>query len=279
MPPATPPSRRRVNRPYCLPFVLPPIIKERSHPFAAPDVTTPIHAGRKLRRPGRGSASRNLDKTGDGIAGHDPDETYDRVRCFGSLGRYGGLLPKRKALRLGYGRGLPFVSHWRFGLGPKANSYAPLTAGWLVWEDGGRGRPEMSNTVHLSEEEANFIRGFVAKHDLPAEPYGAVAYWLERWAKFVSEVEEGYGFTIYDYADDLSVHWILEDIMKEGPDSLRRKLEAWLEPWDNRFFAATRPVVNPLGPEPLGLLHRIERIPNAMGEELETDLRDNGFID
>jgi hypothetical protein len=96
----------------------------------------------------------------------------------------------------------------------------------------------------------------------------------------VVDVEEGYAFTIYNYANDLTVREILRDVMRAGPDSLRRRLEAWLEPWDDRFLGATRPVVNPLDPnEPPAALARITRVPITMGEELEADLRDDGFID
>ncbi len=28
-------------------------------------------------------------------------------------------------------------ANWRFGHSPKANDFAALTAGWLMWEDGG----------------------------------------------------------------------------------------------------------------------------------------------
>jgi len=101
---------------------------------------------------------------------------------------------------------------------------------------------------------------------------------LTRWTRFVTEVEAGYQWTIYEYADDLSVRDILQEIIDQGAESLRGKLTAWLKPWDDRFMSATRPVVNPLDPnDPPAALARISRVPRKLVAELESDLNAEGI--
>jgi len=101
---------------------------------------------------------------------------------------------------------------------------------------------------------------------------------LTTWTRFVTEVETGYRRSIYEYADDLSVRDILQEIIDQGAESLRGKLTAWLKPWDGRFMGATRPVVNPLDPNaPPAALARISRVPRKLVAELESDLNAEGI--
>ena len=101
---------------------------------------------------------------------------------------------------------------------------------------------------------------------------------LTTWTRFVTEVEAGYRRSVYEYADDLSVRDILQEVMDQGAEPLRGKLTAWLKLWDDRFVNATLPVSNPLDSSARpAALARISRIPRKLVAELEADLAAEGL--
>lgn len=97
----------------------------------------------------------------------------------------------------------------------------------------------MSARLELSPEERDELARVLA-----GESLGAL---LRRWGDFVTEVERGYGDSIYEYTNDLSVRDRLERIAAGASPGLRAKLEAAFAEDDRRFAAATEETARPLG--------------------------------
>ena len=97
---------------------------------------------------------------------------------------------------------------------------------------------------------------------------------MKKWSRFVEQVEHGYGLSIYEYTNDLSVRCVLEDILLAVPQSLRERLAAELEAWDSRFREATLESERPLfSPASLPSHWWAFRIPRKIEGELKTDLQ------
>ncbi len=103
---------------------------------------------------------------------------------------------------------------------------------------------------------------------------------FQRWREFVTQVEQGYQDSIYEYTNDLSVRDLLEEILQEVPPSLREKLASWIRPWDARFDNATtrleRAIFSNLAPKPCAWWWF--RMPKRLDKELESDLRAAGVL-
>jgi hypothetical protein len=102
---------------------------------------------------------------------------------------------------------------------------------------------------------------------------------LDRWKRFVAEVEEGYLNSIYEYANDVAVRTVIYRIEVDAPWSLRKTMASYLRPLDKRFFDATSPVTVEIP----GLARDTEtpwaaRVPNRLQGELAEDLRDAGVV-
>ena len=98
------------------------------------------------------------------------------------------------------------------------------------------------------------------------------------WRRFVTELQTGYGASIYDYTNDVSVRDLLGELIASlsptGADELEREIAAA----DDAYRAATRPSDRPLLP----LAPDVHswwwfRIPLRPGRELEADLVSEGF--
>lgn len=66
------------------------------------------------------------------------------------------------------------------------------------------------------------------------------------WHKAVQEVENGYRLSIFDYAHDLQLRDVLEDIKQTVPERLRNEIDQAVKAWDERFLEATEPTDKPL---------------------------------
>lgn len=98
---------------------------------------------------------------------------------------------------------------------------------------------------------------------------------LEAWRSFVTEVEQGYQHTVYDYTNDMYARIHLEEVMESAP-AVRRWVVAEVGPWDNRFIDATR-IANSRPPGiPRDADDFYRRVPARPGENLARDLRDYG---
>ena len=102
---------------------------------------------------------------------------------------------------------------------------------------------------------------------------------IERWKRFVHQVEQGYDDSIYEYANDLAVRHVLKRIEINAPASLRQSLSAHLMPVDQRFFQATRAAeksIPALSQEPDTVW--LARIPEKPVGGLLEDLRSYGLV-
>lgn len=100
----------------------------------------------------------------------------------------------------------------------------------------------MDTTLDLTSDESNAIVAALTSFSKRAKFHISLDYLLEGWAKFVTEVEEGYDDSIFDYTNSLSKRDFLEELLRQLPQSLRDKLLNVLQPWDTRFREATREV-------------------------------------
>ena len=72
---------------------------------------------------------------------------------------------------------------------------------------------------------------------------------LEKWKRFVLEVEVGYQLSIHDYIHDLYMRDLLEEVKEAVPPRLREEIDVALRPWDELFFLVTQPSINPIDTE------------------------------
>lgn len=71
-------------------------------------------------------------------------------------------------------------------------------------------------------------------------------YLLSNWEKIVLCVVAGYGFTIWDYTNDLSVRVILQDIIDRVSPAVAEKISSVIQDLDREFIDATEPIFQPL---------------------------------
>jgi hypothetical protein len=102
---------------------------------------------------------------------------------------------------------------------------------------------------------------------------------IERWSTFVTEVDRGYGATIYDYTNGLSVRDLLAEILVAIPLERRRAIEDAVANSDAIYQHATTASSRPLLP----LAHGLHswwwfRLPLRIPKELRDDLIADGFL-
>ncbi len=71
---------------------------------------------------------------------------------------------------------------------------------------------------------------------------------LQRWQRFVEQVERGYELTLHDYTVELDLRDALEEAKRTLPDRLAQELNGALSPLDQRLRFATEPAPKPLAP-------------------------------
>jgi hypothetical protein len=132
----------------------------------------------------------------------------------------------------------------------------------------------MMQKIHLSREEELLLKPILASMSRKAGHTLTLPLLLERWENFVSEVEEGYDDSIYEYTNDLSVRDLLQVVVDNCPLALRDKLIGALRIWDERFNKATEESKRPVLPDK----ERSQawwwfRVPVKRGSELVNDLQ------
>ncbi len=134
----------------------------------------------------------------------------------------------------------------------------------------------MKRGIPLDADEAKRLNEVLSKWSMRAKSRVSLDGLLSRWENFVAEVERGYGSSIYDYANDLSVRDVLDDVLESLPAVTAAKIRPRVEPWDERFEQATRTVQRPVVK---GDRHQPWhfRVPNILGDELRSDLENEGI--
>jgi hypothetical protein len=64
----------------------------------------------------------------------------------------------------------------------------------------------------------------------------------DKWHWLVEQVEADYDDTIDDWRNELDSRSIIQRAIDDPPKDLARRLSERVQPWDERFRAATRPV-------------------------------------
>ncbi len=139
----------------------------------------------------------------------------------------------------------------------------------------------MKKLGELSSHEIQEISEAVASVSERAKQPLQLNELLEKWKRFVFEVEHGYKDSIYEYTNDLSVRDLLQEISLSVEANLRTRLLSVIEPWDQSFYAATREAKSPLRPNIPGkeLPTWWLRVPKELGDELKEDFRSEGIIE
>ena len=102
---------------------------------------------------------------------------------------------------------------------------------------------------------------------------------VDRWKKFVFDVEEGYDDSIYEYTNDISIRDLLQGVVDKCPLVLCNKLIKSLQIWDDRFKKATRVTTCSVLPDrEKSQAWWWFRIPIKLSPELENDLKVEGLI-
>jgi len=134
---------------------------------------------------------------------------------------------------------------------------------------------------HLTPEEFDALNAILQRLSKRAKYILTLEQLLHRWQDFVVQAERGYQNSIYEYTNDLSVRDLLEEILRESPQTLRKELMQLIRPWDERFYNATKRIKRPVLPN-VGQESRSWwwfRVPKSVGGELEEDLRSEGILE
>ncbi len=124
----------------------------------------------------------------------------------------------------------------------------------------------MSARLDLTPDEQDELARLLAGDD----SLGAL---LRGWSDFVTHVERGYGDSIYEYTNDLSVRDRLERLVQAAGPGLRAKLAGALAADDRRFEAATEESARALGEFGLQTPQWWwRRVPRRLTGELAEDL-------
>lgn len=94
---------------------------------------------------------------------------------------------------------------------------------------------------------------------------------VEMYRQFVDQVD-GYAFSIYDYDNDVSTRYVIDEVLKHVPSKVRQELFPSIAEIDSRFLRETVEVDRPLrGVDPDCPWYR--RLPRNPGPELADDIQ------
>lgn len=135
------------------------------------------------------------------------------------------------------------------------------------------------HSIQLSREEDLVLEPILVAMSQKARHALTVPLLLEIWDNFVSEVDEGYNNSIYEYTNDLSVRDLLQEIIDNSPSHLRDKMIAFVRISDERFRKASKESYRSLLPDK----EKSQgwwwfRVPIKLGSELKNDLQMEGLI-
>jgi hypothetical protein len=101
--------------------------------------------------------------------------------------------------------------------------------------------------MDLNQDERIELKRLLSELAQRSGRAGSLAAMFRSWETFVDAVERGYGDSIHEYTNDLSVRDRLEELVQGAGAGLRTTLEASLAETDRRFELATEESARPLG--------------------------------
>jgi hypothetical protein len=137
----------------------------------------------------------------------------------------------------------------------------------------------MSARLDLSPDEQQELARLLAELTERSGREDSLDAMLHRWNDCVTRVERGYGDSIYEYTNDLSVRDRLERVVQGAGSGLRARLQGGLAEGDRRFEAATEESARPLGE--FGEASPPwwwRRVPRRRAGELAEDLESLGYL-
>jgi hypothetical protein len=125
----------------------------------------------------------------------------------------------------------------------------------------------MINNLTITEAENIYSAGLGKRFTL--------GEYVEKWRTFINKVRDGYGLTIYDYTNDVSIRDTIDIFIQSLPDHLKSTLPNDLYELDESYKSLT------VGsPKPLMNIHNREikwwwyRFPTNPEGELLEDLKE-----
>jgi len=104
----------------------------------------------------------------------------------------------------------------------------------------------METVIHFSADEERALEKIFALYTERAKHSITISYVMDKWSRFVTEVEDGYRLTIDDYTNDLTRRDFIQNVLNICPANV--DLKEWAAGWDERFVLATQTVNEPLLP-------------------------------
>ena len=136
----------------------------------------------------------------------------------------------------------------------------------------------MSARLDLSPDEQQELARLLAELATSSGREQSLGAMLRGWDELVRQIERGYGDSIYEYTDDLSVRDRLERVVEGAGSALRAKLQARLDESDRRFEAATEESARPLAKPRDMRAPWWHRVPVRRIGELADDLESLGYV-
>ena len=136
----------------------------------------------------------------------------------------------------------------------------------------------MSARLDLSPDEEQELARLLAELTTSLGREQSLGAMLRGWDELVGRIERGYGDSIYEYTDDLSVRDRLERVVEGAGSALRAKLQARLDESDRRFEAATEESARPLAKSRDPRAPWWDRVPVRRIGELAGDLESLGYV-
>lgn len=133
----------------------------------------------------------------------------------------------------------------------------------------------MNSYLNLTRNEYAVLEPVLEKMSQESKQTITLGKLVEDWAHFVVSIENGYGDSIYEYTNDLSIRNLIAEVLDACPESAYLKLLEEVQPLDNRFKSSTREIDNPLRPDKNWWWHRI---PVKLTDTLRGDLKSEGIL-
>jgi hypothetical protein len=132
-----------------------------------------------------------------------------------------------------------------------------------------------------SADERTYLQRAEAKlrEDWGFAPHVDLAWLLDRWERFVEEVETGFQHRLDEYTYELSLRDEIETIIRTVPQRLGNEIRRHVALFDHRFRFATEAVAKPLLPSVDSPdKYWWSRVPKLLHDELRDDLKADGVI-
>ena len=131
---------------------------------------------------------------------------------------------------------------------------------------------QMDRYLKLTELEGAAVHSVLNRLSVRSGYHLSLNDLMNKWGSFVAEIERGYGDSIYEYTNSLSVRDVLEDVCSGVPTAVREIIERALRQVDDRFESATTQSAKPIVAGTADKSDRWFRVPKNLVGELKSDI-------